>query len=141
MGCMHVDGMAGGPRGSFSNRHLSTSYDSSSINLDAPPGDDGTSLLVRPSSNMHTILITVTGVPHAPCPECSCEVLLVQNEMSSDSDGTLPFLPPDHVAIRMEGLSREFYTTGGSKKAVDGLSLDIYEGQVLLPLLCRQETS
>jgi hypothetical protein len=32
----------------------------------------------------------------------------------------------------MEGLSREFVNPSGTKKAVDGLSLDIYEGQVLL---------
>ena len=79
----------------MSNRQ--TSYDSDSMNLDAPPCDDGVSL---------------------------------HHDMTSDSENTVPFLPPDHVAIRMEGLSREFHTAAGAKKAVDGLSLDIYGGQV-----------
>lgn len=94
---MYAEAMHGGPRRSMSNRRRSTSFDSGSINLDVPPGDDGAS----------------------------------QHDMSTDSESAVPILPPDHVAIRMEGLSREFNTHGGSKtRAVDGLTLDIYEGQV-----------
>ena len=92
---MCAEAAAGGVHRTMSN--CQTSYDSGSMNLDAPPGGDDASL---------------------------------HNAMTSDSDNTVPFLPPDHVAIRMEGLSREFATAAGATKAVDGLTLDIYEGQV-----------
>jgi hypothetical protein len=53
------------------------------------------------------------------------------DHFAGQSSPPRPSTPPQHVAVQMQSVTRTFQTASGLCTAVDDLTLDLYDGQVL----------
>eukprot|EP00892_Ulva_mutabilis_P002745 jgi/Ulvmu1/12471/UM009_0123.1 len=57
-------------------------------------------------------------------------LLASDSPTSSRSGGSVPRMPPEHVVIKTDALTREYATNRGVKLAVDALDLEVYDRHV-----------